>query len=140
MATLTKEQALAAFSKHNVDGNLPGGFDRTEGMAILSAAGKTELLGAFIDRLVEHAKSAGKAIGRKTECQLTSAELAAFVASGATLELDVFGTRITCEAKQFSTGSVGFGGTAKAKLVIAGKTVTLQCTPNFTIIGSGMVK
>jgi hypothetical protein len=141
------QQAKEFFAKTNEQDGLPpvGADAKTvlEAAQALFTSGAKDAMDRFLswqakDR--EGAKSVGKALGRKTECPLTKDELDDFAASGQTLKLEVFGTIIECEARQFATGSYGFGGSGKAKLTIAGKTVQIQCTPNFAIIGSALVK
>jgi len=148
MATkMTVQEARAFFAKVNEADGLPAAMADAGSVLAATQALQTSGIADAFDKFLEWQgkrdaaqKSQGKAIGRKTECPLTHAELESFAESGESVDINMFGTVVTCTARRFNTGSYGFSGTGKAKLNIAGKSVTLQLTPNFAIVGSGMVK
>lgn len=49
---------------------------------------------------------------------------------------EIGGTKITLSPKEFSTGSVGYSGTAKVTVLVDGQPVDLQCSLNPVVIGS----
>lgn len=52
------------------------------------------------------------------------------------LVVDIAGTKLLAERREFSTGSVGYNLTGKLTVMVDGKPVTLQLTANMTAIGS----
>ncbi len=58
-----------------------------------------------------------------------------FLGSGP-IVAEIGGTKITLNPKEFSTGSVGYSGTAKVTVLVDGQPVDLQCSINPVVIGS----
>ncbi|MCS6913943.1 MAG: hypothetical protein RMK29_14385 [Myxococcales bacterium] len=69
----------------------------------------------------------------KTTCPLTRAE---FKEKAEPISIDVGGTRMVAEPKEFATGSFGWYVSGKATLLVDGKPVQVQVGANLTIIGS----
>ncbi len=49
---------------------------------------------------------------------------------------NIGGVNMTLSPKEFSTGSVGYSGTAKVTVLVDGQPVDLQCSINPVVIGS----
>jgi hypothetical protein len=59
-----------------------------------------------------------------------------FVAKAEPVKVDVAGTQMTAEAKEFSTGSFGWYLTGKVTIVVDGKPLSVQVGANLTVVGS----
>ena len=69
----------------------------------------------------------------KTTPSLTRAE---FLATAKALEVSINGIPAMAEAKQFSTGSLGWGANGKVQVKVGDKLVVSQMSLNLTVVGS----
>ena len=68
-----------------------------------------------------------------TKCPVTRAE---FKEGAKPLTLEINGTKLMADPKDFSTGSFGWYLSGKVTVDVAGKPVTVQVSANLTVVGS----
>ncbi|MBL8693830.1 MAG: hypothetical protein JNJ88_06990 [Planctomycetes bacterium] len=68
-----------------------------------------------------------------TKCPVTRAE---FLAKAEPVKIEIGGTIILADKKEFSTGSFGWYANGKATVMVDGKPVPVQISANLTAIGS----
>ncbi|HMU37582.1 MAG TPA: hypothetical protein PKE31_01090 [Pseudomonadota bacterium] len=73
----------------------------------------------------------------KTSCPVTREE---FKTKAKAVNIQVEGTPLVAEPKEFSTGSFGWYLSGKATVMVDGKPVQVQVGANLTIIGSKEMK
>ena len=69
----------------------------------------------------------------KTTCPITKQE---FMEKATPVTIEIGGTRMTAEAREFSTGSFGWYLTGKASLTVDGKPIQVQVGCNLAVVGS----
>ena len=69
----------------------------------------------------------------KTSCPVT---LAQFTEKAEPLKVNINGSEMLAEVKNFSTGSFGWYMNAKTVVMIDGKAVSVQIGMNMTVVGS----
>ena len=69
----------------------------------------------------------------KTTCPVT---LAQFLDKAEPLKVNINGSDMIAEVKQFSTGSFGWYMNSKTTVMIDGKAVSVQIGMNLTVVGS----
>ena len=73
----------------------------------------------------------------KTTCPVTKAE---FMEKAEAVKIEVGGTALMAEKKEFSTGSFGWYLSGKAMITVDGKPVQVQVGANLAVIGSKEAK
>jgi hypothetical protein len=73
----------------------------------------------------------------KTVCPISRAD---FLAKAEPLKIDLHGTTLVAEPREFSTGSFGWYVNSKAPVTIDGKTVSVQVGMNLIVVGSKEAK
>lgn len=78
-------------------------------------------------------KASGGGAKHKTVCQVTREE---FLAGAGPVEVTINGQHFVAEAKEFSTGSLGWYLTGKLSTKVGDKTCMVQMGLNLTVVGS----
>jgi hypothetical protein len=73
----------------------------------------------------------------KTVCPITRAD---FLAKAEPIKIDIGGSMLIAEPREFSTGSFGWYVNGKASLTVDGKAVATQVGMNLIIVGSKEAK
>lgn len=111
VSALTKAEILQALAA--------GSIDATEASRLLSQL---------------EPQAATKSNGsRKTVCTISREE---FRKAAKPLEVTINGQTMVADAKEFSTGSFGFGSNGKLNVKIGDKLVVCQLSLNITVVGS----
>jgi len=73
----------------------------------------------------------------KTTCPISRAD---FLAKATPLKIDINGSAMVAEPREFSTGSFGWYVNGKTTQVIDGKTISVQVGMNLIVVGSKEAK
>ena len=72
-------------------------------------------------------------MAQKTTCPITRAD---FLAKAQPLKIDINGSQMIAEPREFSTGSFGWYVNSKATLTVDGKSLSVQVGMNLIVVGS----